>query len=67
MKYAAFALALAACATLTPLQVTRIGVDQTAIAHCQAAGFACKYDGGIDCYDTAYGACMRDAGLWNDR
>lgn len=62
-----FLLVLAGVAcqqALSPADVADIEATGAIIAKCQAEGFACKADGGTNCYDEAYGACMRDAGLW---
>jgi hypothetical protein len=49
-------------AALTPADQAGIADDAAIIARCEAAGRACKIDGGHDCYGV-YDACMRDGGL----
>lgn len=57
-------LVLGGCAALGLGPAEQAEIDKTAeqIAKCQSEGYACKADGGSNCYGV-YDACMRDAGL----
>jgi hypothetical protein len=60
----AFVLWAAGCGpVLGPEERAHIADTAAKISTCQAAGHACKADGGKDCYDTVYARCMVDAGL----